>query len=60
MRLILRKDGGPTYEAIAFRLGHLVDALRRHARIDVLYTLEANEWNGERKLQLNVKDFRRA
>ncbi len=60
LRLLLRQDGGTTYEAIAFRLGHLADALRRHARIDVLYTLEVNEWNGERKLQLNLKDFRRA
>jgi single-stranded-DNA-specific exonuclease len=60
LRLLLRKDGGTTCEAIAFRLGHLADALRRHTRIDVLYTLEANEWNGERKLQLNIKDFRRA
>jgi single-stranded-DNA-specific exonuclease len=60
LRLLLRKDGGMTYEAIAFRLGHLAEALRRHTRIDVLYTLEANEWNGERKLQLNIKDFRRA
>ncbi len=60
LRLMLRKDGGPPYEAIAFRLGHLAEALRRHPRIDILYTLEANEWNGERKLQLNVKDLRRA
>ncbi|NTV62607.1 MAG: single-stranded-DNA-specific exonuclease RecJ, partial [Oscillochloris sp.] len=60
LKLVLRKDHGPTYEAIAFRFGHLADALRRHPRIDVLYTLEANEWNRERKLQLNIKDFRRA
>ena len=59
LRLLLRK-GGETYEAIAFRLGHLADALRRRPLIDVVYTLEANEWNGERRLQLNVKDFRRA
>ncbi|EFO79531.1 single-stranded-DNA-specific exonuclease RecJ [Oscillochloris trichoides DG-6] len=60
LSLIMRKDGGPRYEAIAFRLGHLADALRRHPRIDLIYTLEANEWNGERKLQINIKDFRRA
>ncbi|MBX0330151.1 single-stranded-DNA-specific exonuclease RecJ [Oscillochloris sp. ZM17-4] len=60
LKLVLRKDGGAPYEAIAFRLGHLADALRRHPQIDVLYTLEVNEWNGARKLQLNVKDFRRA
>lgn len=59
LRLLLRK-GGQTHEAIAFRLGHLADAVRRRPLIDVAYTFEANEWNGERRLQLNVKDFRRA
>jgi single-stranded-DNA-specific exonuclease len=59
LRLLLRK-GGETYEAIAFRLGHLADALRRRPLIDVAFTLETNEWNGERRLQINVKDFRRA
>jgi single-stranded-DNA-specific exonuclease len=59
LRLLLR-SGGATYEAIAFRLGHFADALRRRPLIDVAYTLEANEWNGERRLQINVKDFRSA
>jgi single-stranded-DNA-specific exonuclease len=59
LRLLLRK-GGETYEAIGFRLGHLADAVRRRPLIDVAFTLEANEWNGERRLQINVKDFRRA
>jgi len=53
-------SSGATHEAIAFRLGHLADALRRHPRIDVAYTLEADEWNGERRLQIKIKDFRRA
>jgi hypothetical protein len=30
------------------------------ARVDVLYHLEANEWNGKRSLQLNVKDVKAA
>ncbi len=59
LRLLLR-DGGQTYEAIAFRLGHMAEALRRHPRIDVAYTFEDDEWNGERRLQLKVKDFRRS
>ncbi len=59
LRLLLRRDGA-TYEGIAFRLGHLAEALRRHPFIDVAYQLEANQWNGETRLQLNIKDFRRA
>lgn len=60
LKLLLRKDGGPTHEAIAFRLGHLASSLRRHSQIDLAYTLECNTWNGERRLQINVKDLRRA
>ena len=59
LRLVLR-SGSTTHEAIAFRLGQFADALRRRPLIDVAYTVEANEWNGERRLQLNVKDFRSA
>jgi len=29
-------------------------------RVDVAYTLEVNEWNGEKRLQLNVQDLREA
>jgi len=61
--LKLRLDdghGGPTYEAIAFRLGQLAGYFEKHPWIDIAYTLEANEWNGARTLQLNIKDLRRA
>jgi single-stranded-DNA-specific exonuclease len=54
-------DGiGQPFEAIAFRLGHLAEPLMRHPHIDLAYTLEQREWNGDRSLQLNVRDFRRA
>ncbi len=52
--------GGPSYDAIAFRLGHLVDYFARFPWLDIAYVLEAHEWNGARTLQLNIKDLRRA
>jgi len=45
-------------DAIAFRLGERMDSLPR--RVDVVYHLEVNEWNGRRKPQLNVRDIRPA
>jgi single-stranded-DNA-specific exonuclease len=60
LRLVVRCNGSALHEAIGFRLGHLAPHLQRQRRIDLAYTLEVNEWNGERKLQLNIKDFRRA
>ena len=59
--LKLRLDdgaGGPSYDAIAFRLGQLAPHFAKPRVIDVAYTLEANEWNGSRTLQLNIKDLR--
>jgi single-stranded-DNA-specific exonuclease len=61
--LKLRLDdgvGGPSYEAIAFRLGHLAEHFSRPRYIDIAYTLEDHQWNGNRTLQLNIKDFRRS
>lgn len=60
LKLVVRRNGGALQEAIGFRLGHLAPHLHRHRRIDLAYTLEVNEWNGARTLQLNIKDFRRA
>jgi single-stranded-DNA-specific exonuclease len=45
-------------DAIAFRLGGWAGQLPR--RFDLAYTVEANEFNGERRLQLNVRDIRPA
>ncbi len=45
-------------EAIAFRWGEQADSLPEV--VDVAYNLEFNEWNGSRRMQLNVRDIRPA
>jgi single-stranded-DNA-specific exonuclease len=55
LKLSLLDEKGKTWDAIAFRMG---DRLARLAdTIDIAYTLELNTWNGESRLQLNVKDL---
>jgi single-stranded-DNA-specific exonuclease len=49
-------DGYITYDAIAFRQGHWIAQLP--PRIDLMYTFELNEFNGQVTLQLNVKDIK--
>ena len=49
-------DGRVTFDAIGFRLGQLLPGLP--ARVDLLYTFEANEFNGRTSLQLNLKDIK--
>lgn len=49
-------DGRVTFDAIGFRLGHLLHELPLF--VDVLYTFESNEFNGRQSMQLNLKDVR--
>ncbi len=51
-------DGKITYDAIAFRQGHWIAQLP--PLIDLMYTFELNEFNGQVSLQLNVKDIRKS
>lgn len=50
------KDGGVTYNAIAFRQGHW--AGRLPPAIDLMYTYEMNSFNGRESMQLNVIDLK--
>ena len=64
LKLTVRDPGAPgfkrslVWDAIAFRQGAWFDQMP--PRIDLAYTLECNEFNGDRRLQLNVKDIRPA
>lgn len=58
LKLTVEDERGVTIDSIGFRLGHLKDDLP--ARVDVLYRLELNEYNGRRSLQLNLKDVKPA
>jgi single-stranded-DNA-specific exonuclease len=65
LKLVLGTDE-QRMDAIAFRMGERFEELFGGAEvgalagsgIDVVYALEVNEWNGERRLQLNVQDLR--
>jgi len=58
LKLALRDGRGATWDAIWFRQGHLIDQIP--GRVDVAYSLDANEWNHRRQLQLHVQDLRPA
>jgi single-stranded-DNA-specific exonuclease len=57
---LIGADGSGPFDAIAFRFGHLARYFEQPRWIDIVYTLEADEWNGSPSLQLNIKDFRSA
>ncbi len=45
-------------EAVAFRTGHMLDAIKRRGRVDLLFQIERRDWKGDIHLQLKVKDMR--
>ena len=51
-------DGGRTVDGVAFRQAHWLKDMPK--RVDVVFALEINEWQGEYRLQMNVKDMRRS
>jgi len=51
-------DGQAGFKAIAFRQGAWADCLP--PLIDIVYSVNVNEWNGRRSLQLAIQDIREA
>ena len=58
LQLRLRDGRGATWDAIGWRMGEREAEAPTGATIDVAFQLDVNEWNGERRLQLVVQDFR--
>ncbi len=44
-------------DAVAFNMSDFYGRLESGAPVDLAYTIDMNEWNGSRKLQLKVKDI---
>ncbi|CAN5656774.1 single-stranded-DNA-specific exonuclease RecJ [soil metagenome] len=54
------KQENYTMEGIGFGLSHKFNLLQPNIPIDVVFTLDENEWNGEKKLQIRVIDLRQS
>jgi len=48
---------GKVADAIAFRMGFLALQLQPNQRIDAIFELESNEWNGRKDLQMKIIDI---
>jgi single-stranded-DNA-specific exonuclease len=57
IKLKLRQDG-ITWDTMGFRLGGYAGELARH--IDVVYSVEVDNYNGRSQLRLNLLDFARS
>lgn len=59
LKLVLDDGWGMgVHDAIAFGLGEHAAALKEGERIDIAYSVERNDFAGNRTLQLNIRDLR--
>ena len=57
LKLKLEKDG-IVFGAIGFSLGDLYPSLLADTKIDIVYSLNKNIWNGHESLELKIKDLK--
>lgn len=58
LRMVLTTpEGGPVWDAIAFRQGDRAGEVQAGMRLDVVFEVRAERWNGEPRLTLFVEDF---
>jgi single-stranded-DNA-specific exonuclease len=59
LKLMIYQEGQSAgFEAIGFGFGHLADQLRPNTPFEIAYHLEQNEFQGNKTLQLNLKDIK--
>ncbi|MGP4071413.1 single-stranded-DNA-specific exonuclease RecJ [Piscibacillus sp. B03] len=51
-------NGAEKIDMVGFQIGDVADYLSPGSLIDVVGEIEINEWNGQQKLQLKLKDIR--
>ena len=59
LRLVVEEGAhGSVFDAVAFQQGEWAAHLAEGSRVDLAFQVEVNEWQGNRRLQLNVQDLR--
>lgn len=52
------KQSNTTLTGIGFNMAHKFHLMQMNKPVDIVFTIDENEWNGEKTLQLKVIDFR--
>lgn len=58
LKLQITEDGRHAFGAIGFNLGDKLGQIQGKKQFDAVFTIEENEWKGNRSIQLKIKDLR--
>lgn len=56
LKLVLAQSS--TLDAIGFRMGEIYPSLSQDLPVDIVYSIKVDEWDGNRKLQLGLKELK--
>jgi single-stranded-DNA-specific exonuclease len=62
LKLSVRQIHNPSEEfnGIAFKMGHWEEYLKANNPVDIVFTIEENNWRGQSSLQLMVRDIKKS
>lgn len=52
------KQNGASVDCIGFGFGEYVNQIKKNTPFSICYTIDENEWNGKKSIQLTIKDIR--
>jgi len=58
VKFTVKQDDSILFDCIGFGMKEFFPLLEEHALLDICFTLDMNEWQGRRNLQLMLKDIR--
>jgi len=61
LRILLSSTESPNnlvFSAVGFNQGELADQLKVDQEVEIAYTLVLNEWDGQKRIELKLKDLR--
>ena len=58
LKLKVSQGVGMAIDAIGFNLGSKLDRIQNGQTFDAIFSIEENEWNGNKSIQLKIRDLR--
>lgn len=58
LRLVVKPNGGEFITGIGFNMGEKYEAIKDKKPFDIVYSLDENEWNGNKSIQLKIRDLK--
>ncbi len=58
LKIFLHDSKRAKWDAVGWRMGERIGDLKEGERVDIAFQCDVNEWNGEKRMQLEILDFR--